>query len=191
MTTTAHDVAEFILRECGRISAMKLQKLLYYSQAWSIVWDGVPLFDDPIEAWDGGPVVGDVWRDDRDGRLASSCELTPAQAATVRGVLAFYAPFTGSELSEVTHRELPWLDARDEGRNAPIGPARLAAFYGQLPELQDCGKRLPESYRASLEMLLRMDPDEVAQLYEAMQSPIAYDEPTRSAELIDWLTTDP
>ena len=39
------------------MSTWKLQKLVYYSQAWHLAWDGTPLFDEPIQAWANGPVV--------------------------------------------------------------------------------------------------------------------------------------
>ena len=52
-----HDVAAYILGRCGPMTAMKLQKLVYYSQAWSLVWDERPLFPESIEAWANGPVV--------------------------------------------------------------------------------------------------------------------------------------
>ena len=47
---TANDVAKYILEKKGRVSISKLQKLLYYSKAWSLIWDGTPLFKDRIEA---------------------------------------------------------------------------------------------------------------------------------------------
>lgn len=40
------DTAKYILEKCGTMSTMKLQKLCYYSQAWSLVWDDAPLFDE-------------------------------------------------------------------------------------------------------------------------------------------------
>ena len=40
---------------------MKLQKLVYYCQAWSLVWDDMPLFESRIEAWANGPVVLDLY----------------------------------------------------------------------------------------------------------------------------------
>ncbi|MBI5345580.1 MAG: DUF4065 domain-containing protein [Chlamydiae bacterium] len=39
----------------------KLQKLLYYAQAWSLVLRKKPIFDEPIEAWPHGPVVSKVY----------------------------------------------------------------------------------------------------------------------------------
>jgi uncharacterized phage-associated protein len=57
------DVAQFILEECGEVSAMKLQKLVYYSQAWHAVWTDKELFENRIEAWKDGPVCPDLWRE--------------------------------------------------------------------------------------------------------------------------------
>ncbi len=51
------DVADYILLQHGAMSAMKLQKLIYYSQAWHLVWEDKALFDEEIEAWANGPVV--------------------------------------------------------------------------------------------------------------------------------------
>ena len=36
------DVAAYILQKTGSMTTMKLQKLVYYSQAWSLVWDEKP-----------------------------------------------------------------------------------------------------------------------------------------------------
>ena len=36
---SALDVAKYILKEHGEMTAMKLQKLVYYCQAWSLVWE--------------------------------------------------------------------------------------------------------------------------------------------------------
>ncbi len=67
-------VARYILRERGRrgqtpsgrtLSTVKLQKLVYYSQAWHLVWEDRPLFPERIEAWANGPVVPDLYREHR------------------------------------------------------------------------------------------------------------------------------
>ena len=51
------DVAKYILEKRSPMTAMKLEKIIYYSQAWSLVWDSAPLFNEPIEAWMNGPVI--------------------------------------------------------------------------------------------------------------------------------------
>jgi hypothetical protein len=71
---TVFDVAAYILEKKGEMSAWRLQKLVYYSQAWSLVWDERPLFDEPIQAWANGPVC-----------LALSG--IPTDAAIINGVL--------------------------------------------------------------------------------------------------------
>ena len=50
------DAAAYILEKQGAMTAMMLQKLVYYAQAWSLVWDQRPLFGNKIEAWANGPV---------------------------------------------------------------------------------------------------------------------------------------
>jgi uncharacterized phage-associated protein len=51
------DVAKYILEKQSPMSTIKLQKLVYYSQAWSMVWDGVPIFDEDFQAWLTDPFV--------------------------------------------------------------------------------------------------------------------------------------
>ncbi len=34
----AKDVAQYILEKQGEMTSIKLQKLVYYTQAWSLVW---------------------------------------------------------------------------------------------------------------------------------------------------------
>ena len=41
---SVYDVAAYILQKSGELTTWKLQKLVYYSQAWSLVWDERALF---------------------------------------------------------------------------------------------------------------------------------------------------
>ncbi len=58
---SALDVAQHILDIRGPMTTMKLQKLVYYSQVWSIVWDDDVVFNEEIQAWKNGPVVRELW----------------------------------------------------------------------------------------------------------------------------------
>ena len=62
---SAHDVARYIVRQLAPLSTIKLQKLVYYSQAWHLVWEDAPLFDERVEAWANGPVVPEIYREHR------------------------------------------------------------------------------------------------------------------------------
>ena len=44
------------------ITNLKLQKLLYYAQAWHLAHFGSPLFSDDIEAWQYGPVIKSIYQ---------------------------------------------------------------------------------------------------------------------------------
>lgn len=63
--TNAHDVANYILKKTGRIQAIKLQKLCYLAQGWSLAWLRGPLFNDEIRAWRYGPVVYSLYQEHR------------------------------------------------------------------------------------------------------------------------------
>ena len=60
-SVSVFDVAAYILQKLGTMTAMKLQKLVYYCQAWTLVWDEKPLFKEAIEAWANGPVVRELF----------------------------------------------------------------------------------------------------------------------------------
>ena len=64
-TVSVVDVARYILDTLGEMTTWKLQKLCYYAQAWSLVWDDSPLFEDRIEAWANGPVVPALYEQHR------------------------------------------------------------------------------------------------------------------------------
>ena len=111
------DTAQYILERLGPVTALKLQKLVYYSQAWSIVWDDDVLFPERIWAWKNGPVVRELWETHRGQfRVATvpggdSVNLSDEQKETVDRVLDFYGGQNAQWLSDLTHMEDPWRDA--------------------------------------------------------------------------------
>jgi uncharacterized phage-associated protein len=138
-----YDVAEFILHKCGSMTAMKLQKLVYYCQAWSLVWDEKPLFPEKIEAWANGPVVRELF-DLHKGRfrvasisLGRPEKLNKTQIETVKAVLNYYCKRSSQWLSDLTHMEDPWRKARagmseDERGNRVISHASMIEYYSSL-----------------------------------------------------------
>jgi len=115
---SVHDVAAYILREQGAMSTWKLQKLVYYSLAWHLVWDDEPLFEEPIQAWANGPVVRALYDKHRgvfkldcwpDGNVSA---LKQNERESIDAVLKGYGKRSGHWLSELTHQEPPWREAR-------------------------------------------------------------------------------
>ena len=88
------DTAKYILEKTGEMSTMKLQKLCYYAQAWSLVWDDTPLFTEDFQAWANGPVCPELFyktqgqfsvtADDEDGKIDN---LTAEQKDSIDKVL--------------------------------------------------------------------------------------------------------
>jgi uncharacterized phage-associated protein len=139
---SAHDVAAYILRKLGPMTAMKLQKLVYYCQAWSLVWDDKPLFQEEVQAWANGPVVRELYDRHKGQYNVLSWDgdpslLTRDERETIDGVLAFYGDKTSHWLSDLTHREPPWLEAREglspgeRGENV-ISHASMMEYYSSL-----------------------------------------------------------
>jgi uncharacterized phage-associated protein len=63
--------------------------------------------------------------------------LSKAEKETVDAVLNFYGPKTGFYLSELTHRERPWREARNglapgEMGDQEITKAAMRNYYGSL-----------------------------------------------------------
>ncbi len=117
------DVAEYILLQKGKMTAMKLQKLVYYCQAWSLVWDDAPLFEEEIEAWVNGPVVPKLYEVHKglysvengfSQGYGKSEKIQENQKNSIDAVLSFYADKTSKWLVDLTHLETPWIEARKE-----------------------------------------------------------------------------
>jgi uncharacterized phage-associated protein len=135
-----HDVAAFILRECGRMSTMKLQKLAYYAQSWALVLLGRQLFPEDFKAWVEGPVCPALYARHRGQFHVSSWPIGNADALAadesdcVRRVLRAYSNKSGRWLSDLTHREAPWVDARaglapDDLSRQPIAKDAMRNYY--------------------------------------------------------------
>jgi uncharacterized phage-associated protein len=144
MAGSAHDVAAYILyKQEGSMSTWKLQKLAYYAQAWHSVWEGEALFSEPIEAWANGPVVRALYDKHRGKFTVTSWQwgkrgnLTQKQRESIDAVLSFYGDKSGHWLSELTHQEDPWRNARqglganERGRKR-ITLGSLNEYYGKL-----------------------------------------------------------
>jgi len=150
MAASVHDVAAAILKREHPLDTFKLQKLAYYCEAWHLVWEGEPLFSEPIEAWAGGPVVPELYAAHR-GRYSidawpqgSPSKLTESQRDTVHVVVAAYGKLTGRQLSQLTHGEEPWRKAR-----GGLAPGARGSQVIELDDLLDYYSGLDQSQNAT------------------------------------------
>jgi len=142
--TTVFDVTDYILEKTGPITVMKLQKLVYYCQAWSLVWENTPLFEDKIEAWMNGPVIPALFERHKGSlhlnknEISGTSELlSNSQKETIEQVIGFYADKSAQWLNDLTHREKPWRDARqglssNHRGNNEISLASMHEYYSSI-----------------------------------------------------------
>jgi uncharacterized phage-associated protein len=143
-TKNVFDIAAFILSQKHPLPTLRLHKLLYYCQAWSLVWDDSPLFSQPIEAWSGGPIIKELydshnWIYDLElsdlAKLGNPDALSETQKETVLAVLRDYGNKSAQWIRDLIVTEKPWCDARrgltanQEHRGHEISLASMAEYY--------------------------------------------------------------
>lgn len=145
------DVAKYILQKEGSLTAMKLEKLCYYAQAWQLVWSEKRLFKNQIQAWENGPVTPDLYNWHRrqfivdiNSDLEARCEnnLNADEIDTINCVLRDYDKYTAQQLSDLTHQERPWDEIYKENKepdgrcSAEIPVALIHEYYSGLQNVQ-------------------------------------------------------
>lgn len=138
------------------ISHLKLQKLLYYTQAWYLAYEGKPLFDGEFQAWIHGPVNRSIYNRFKDSKyMYSNITLedlgdidfkfegvTEENKTFIDGVLEVYAQYSDTQLEKMTHDETPWQQARGglqpyERCEETISDETMASYYSA--RLKDVG----------------------------------------------------
>lgn len=133
-------VADVVVDRLPGISSMKLQKLLYYIQAWHLAITDQPLFEEDFLGFADGPVVYSVWKARQDFATRRHTvakqlpELSHDASVIIELVLSEYGGRSGDELSALTHTETPWKDSRDglrEGQQGrrPVTKESMARFF--------------------------------------------------------------
>ena len=145
------DVAAHILNKLDgagerRVSAMKLQKLCYYAYGYHLAWEERQLFPEGFQAWANGPVCPALYAMHRGCFLLSPgdikgepSKLDEGERESVDLVLEAYGPLSAHQLSRMTHRAGPWVQARERARaqplessNEPLRDDEIAEFFDAL-----------------------------------------------------------
>lgn len=153
----ATQIAEWLIwfaHEHGdEITNLKLQKQLYYVQAWHLALKDRPLFDAQFQAWIHGPVISWLYGNYKkygSGPIPFSgpaavaeddCLPEPQLSSDVRDhlmeVMGAYGDLSAWQLERLTHSEAPWIEARqglppDAACQNVISNARMQQFYKEL-----------------------------------------------------------
>lgn len=147
---TARKVADYFLslveKEAGdAMTNLKLQKLVYYAQGFWLALNGKPLFADPIQAWEHGPVVPALYRDFKvHGRSAipssanfNAADYPPDVRALLDEVNSVYGQYSAWKLRSLTHSEPPWVDAYTESPSTEIFHNSMQVYFAGLLNAPD------------------------------------------------------
>jgi uncharacterized phage-associated protein len=123
---TAKQVADYFLRAVDEtagdgISNLRLQKLLYYAQAWHLANFDTPLFEEDFEAWMYGPVIPSLFRMYKDSGTVplprprgSAPVIDDVTRTLLDEIWDVYGAYSATQLMRFTHEEIPWIDARGD-----------------------------------------------------------------------------
>lgn len=120
----AQDIADYFIWLANNtgsfISNLKLQKLVYYAQAWYLAIYDQPLLDEDFEAWIHGPVIPELYKEYSEFQwkpilkeVSQPCFSKEIQQF-LDEVTDVYFSLDGYELEQMTHCEIPWLKARGD-----------------------------------------------------------------------------
>lgn len=160
---TADEVASYLLwlnaqeapEDPDYLTNLKLQKLLYYIQGWHLAQTGRPAFAERIEAWREGPVIAEVYQAYKavgKGPIVDAPARRPRLADDLRDVVEQvwerYKAYSGYELSDMTHSESPWREARGDADPTAPGVKEIAheALAREFHEQADRSRRRLKDY---------------------------------------------
>jgi len=132
---------EIIAQAGGQVDALKLQKLLYYVQVYSVVLHGELAYTAKIEAWRNGPVIREVWEMFKHYSqkpitvgASRSRPRNPVSLQIIALVMAAFGLASGVTLSDQTHQETPWYEAYIQARNVEITMQAIQHGYVRVGE---------------------------------------------------------
>lgn len=145
-----NDVADFIIvkmNEASWLNVLKLQKLMYYVQAWMLALHNRVCFPGEFQAWVHGPVNREIYNRFKDNKSMYSRvrpqdvredfdlnDLPKWAVSHINEVLEEYGDLTDDQLEEMTHQEKPWIEARGdcsprERCEEDINPLTMREYY--------------------------------------------------------------
>lgn len=142
-----YEIADYLISECRdrgeNLTNLKLQKLLYYADAWYLALYDEELFSEQFKAWVHGPVLlsqyhrfkPNQWRPITDDIEKPS--LPDELANHLDEIVDVFGTETAVALELMTHRELPWIAARGdlpptEPSSAVISKETTKQFYRSM-----------------------------------------------------------
>jgi len=140
---TVFDIANWFLSK-QPLTHLQLQKLCYYAQAWCYAIKEYRLMNTDFQAWVHGPVSPVLYDklkcfgfDTIKIKGNYRCNIDQEDVSLLDDVWETYGDRTGGALEVLTHKELPWIEARrgyasNERCNVVISPESMKAYYKSI-----------------------------------------------------------
>ncbi len=124
--TTAKEVAKAFLKlsqpEVGDVlTNLKIQKLVYYAQGFSLAINNRPLFKEDILAWAHGPVVRELYDLYKVNGASpidvpdEDVKMSQEDLELISEVNKVYGQFSAWKLRDMTHQGAPWKETSQGG----------------------------------------------------------------------------
>ena len=137
---SAIDVAEYIVEYCNDhnygVSNLKLQKLLYFVQAYFLIASQNACFYEEIEAWDFGPVVPSVYSKFKQFGSTDIPKMPNLYSVILNhdkklidAVIEKFRGYTSTDLVQLTHNQDPWRNAHAKGYNGIITKEAIRSYF--------------------------------------------------------------
>lgn len=140
---SAFEVAKFIINRYNdrniSISNLKLQKLLYFTQAIFLLNEGKACFKEEIEAWKLGPVVPCVYYEYRHNGFSSidkiegfDYDYMQDDSKYIDSVIDIFKDYSAKDLVELTHEQDPWKKTYERDKNNVINNELILEYFSSI-----------------------------------------------------------
>lgn len=149
MTYKVLDVCRYVIQYSNErnygISSLKLQKLLYFIQAYFLIKQKIPCFYEKIEAWDFGPVVLEAYNKykqylsmdiptENTHTMFYKEAITKEDKALIREVVEKFADYSATDLVSLTHKQSPWINSYVPGQHNEIKISAISEYFRKKGE---------------------------------------------------------
>lgn len=161
MSYNVLDVSRYIINYSNAkdygISNLKLQKILYFVQAYFLIQTGFPCFKEKIEAWDFGPVIPvayrafkgfastdiptinsyiaydkhKIWETERI-EFNEGC-IDNKDKVLIDKVVDKFSEYSATDLVKLTQHQKPWIDAINSER-AEITKESILEYFNSIKQ---------------------------------------------------------
>lgn len=155
---------QYLLQECEDITALSLQKALYYIQGFYSAFYKRFLFEEDCQAWVHGPVYKNIYMKYKEYRFDTNHKpqsmnidvFTREEKELLDAIIRFVCCYSGKVLESFTHKETPWLATRADlpastATDRIIEKEMMQAYFNKIKELYHM--KQPKDIKAYTQMM--------------------------------------